>query len=192
MRGGGNLLFWVFCLESVRNWIKIKLRRGVCVSTDPLLNIGYVSNETGTDVRMYSLRIYSSRDLHSLLYMDEMINIGTDVRMSSLRIYSSRDLHSLLYMDEMINIGKYNGFYTIATMGEKCSWSSVDTLVFSRITIARETVTLESEPVKYHSSVCFTPKGPFTLSVSDAVSISVSNAKIMGIEYYQWYHSHWP
>ena len=34
-----------------------------------------------------------------------------------------------------------------------------------------------------HSSVMY--KGPFTLSVS------VSYAKIMGTEYYQWYHSHW-
>ena len=34
------------------------------------------------------------------------------------------------------------------------------------------------------------PKGPFTLSVNDAVS--VSDAKMMGTEYYQQYRSHWP
>ena len=33
-----------------------------------LLNIGYVSNETNTDVRMYTCRIYSSRDLDTLLH----------------------------------------------------------------------------------------------------------------------------
>ena len=39
---------------------------------------------------------------------------------------------------------------------------------------------------------CTRCKGPFTLRVSDAVSVSVSDAKIMGTEYYQWYCSHWP
>ena len=34
-------------------------------------------------------------------------------------------------------------------------------------------------------------KGLFTLSVSDAVSVSINDAKIMGTEYYQWYRSHW-
>ena len=33
-----------------------------------VLNIRYVSNETNTDVRMYTCRIYSSRDLDTLLY----------------------------------------------------------------------------------------------------------------------------
>ena len=33
-----------------------------------MLNIGYVSNETNTDVRMYTCGIYSSRDLDTLLY----------------------------------------------------------------------------------------------------------------------------
>ena len=32
-------------------------------------------------------------------------------------------------MDEVISIGKYTGIYTIAKMGEKCSWSTIDTLV---------------------------------------------------------------
>ena len=31
-----------------------------------MLNIGCVSNETNTDVRMYTCRIYSSRDLDTL------------------------------------------------------------------------------------------------------------------------------
>ena len=35
---------------------------------DTMLNIGYVSNETNTDVRMYTCRIYSSRDLDTLLH----------------------------------------------------------------------------------------------------------------------------
>ena len=75
-------------------------------------------------------------------------NSTTTLFVYTWRIYSSRDLHWLLYLDEVINIGKYNGFYTMATMEEKYYWSSVDTLVFSRITIAWEAVTLESEPVK--------------------------------------------
>ena len=33
-----------------------------------MLNIGYVSNETNTDVHMYTCRIYSSRDLDTLLH----------------------------------------------------------------------------------------------------------------------------
>ena len=37
-----------------------------------LLNIGYVSNETNKDVRMYTCRIYSSRDLDTLLYKVEV------------------------------------------------------------------------------------------------------------------------
>ena len=35
------------------------------------------------------------------------------------------------------------------------------------------------------------PKGPFTLSISDAVSVSVSDAEILAPVYYQWYRSHW-
>ena len=45
---------------------------------------------------------------------------------------------------------------------------------------------------KNMSNEGFTCNGPFTLSVSDAVSVSVSNAKIMGTEYYQRYCSLWP
>ena len=56
-----------------------------------LLNIGYVSNETNTDVRMYTRRFYSSIDLDTLLYKLE------------LKMY-----------------GKYTGTYTIATIDEKC------------------------------------------------------------------------
>ena len=41
-----------------------------------LLNIGYVSNETNTDVRMYTCRIYSSRDLDTLLHKVEVNNTG--------------------------------------------------------------------------------------------------------------------
>ena len=37
-----------------------------------MLNIGYVSNETNTDVRMYTCRIYSSRDLDTLLHKVEL------------------------------------------------------------------------------------------------------------------------
>ena len=37
-----------------------------------MLNIGYVSKETNTDVRMYTCRIYSSRDLDTLLYKVEL------------------------------------------------------------------------------------------------------------------------
>ena len=35
-----------------------------------------VSNETNEDVRMYTCRIYSSRDLDTLLYKVELNNIG--------------------------------------------------------------------------------------------------------------------
>ena len=41
-----------------------------------VLNIGYVSNETNEDVRMYTYRIYSSRDLDTLLHKVEVSNIG--------------------------------------------------------------------------------------------------------------------
>ena len=37
-----------------------------CNDLGYLLNIGYVSNETNTDVRMYTCRIYSSRYLDTL------------------------------------------------------------------------------------------------------------------------------
>ena len=40
-----------------------------------VLNIGYVSNETNTDVHMYTSRIYSSRDLDALLYKVEVITL---------------------------------------------------------------------------------------------------------------------
>ena len=40
-----------------------------------LLNIGYVSNETNTDVRIYTCRIYSSRDLDTLLYKLKRITL---------------------------------------------------------------------------------------------------------------------
>ena len=35
-----------------------------------LLNIGYVSNETNTDVRMYTCRIYSSRCSHIVVQVE--------------------------------------------------------------------------------------------------------------------------
>ena len=37
---------------------------------------GVVSNETNEDVRMYTCRIYSSRDLDTLLHKVELNNIG--------------------------------------------------------------------------------------------------------------------
>ena len=37
---------------------------------------GVVSNETNEDVRMYTRRIYSSRDLDTLLHKLKMMNIG--------------------------------------------------------------------------------------------------------------------
>ena len=37
---------------------------------------GHVSNETNEDVRMYICRIYSSRDLDTLLHKLKMKNIG--------------------------------------------------------------------------------------------------------------------
>ena len=37
-----------------------------------MLNIGYVSNETNTDVRMYISTIYSSTDLDTLLHKVEV------------------------------------------------------------------------------------------------------------------------
>ena len=55
-----------------------------------MLNIGYVSNETNEDVRMYIEEFYSSR------YLD-----------------------TLLYKVELNDIGKYTGFYTLTTMEEK-------------------------------------------------------------------------
>ena len=39
-----------------------------------MLYIGYVSNETNEDVRMYTCRIYSSRDLDTLLHKVEVLN----------------------------------------------------------------------------------------------------------------------
>ena len=96
-----------------------------------LLNIGYVSNETNTDVHMYTWRIYSSRDLDTLLYKLKMMNIG-----------------------------KYTGFYTIATMEEKCencSWEPIDRRLFKRITMTWETVIWVNKCVKCHSTVCFAP-----------------------------------
>ena len=39
-----------------------------------MLNIEYVSNETNTDVHMYISRIYSSRDLDTLLHKVEVLN----------------------------------------------------------------------------------------------------------------------
>ena len=40
---------------------------------------------------------------------------NTYVRMYTRRIYSSRDLDTLLHKVELENIGKYTGFYTLAT-----------------------------------------------------------------------------
>ena len=37
-----------------------------------ILMTGHVSNETNTDVRMYTCRIYSSRDLDTLLHKVEL------------------------------------------------------------------------------------------------------------------------
>ena len=37
-----------------------------------ILTTGVVSNETNTDVRMYTCRIYSSRDLDTLLHKVEL------------------------------------------------------------------------------------------------------------------------
>ena len=71
-----------------------------------MLNIGYVSNETNTDVCMYTWRIYSIRDLDTLLHT--WVAAGTE----------------LLY-------GKYTGFYTIATKdekGENYSWMTIDSV----------------------------------------------------------------
>ena len=41
-------------------------------SAQGMLNIGYILNETNTDVRMYTCWIYSSRDLDTLLYKLEL------------------------------------------------------------------------------------------------------------------------
>ena len=45
-----------------------------------ILMTGHVSNETNEDVRMYTCRIYSSRDLDTLLHKievnDEVIRLG--------------------------------------------------------------------------------------------------------------------
>ena len=70
------ILLWKYsgCLEICR-----KLLDSICrfsflkrcsysLYSDTMLNIGYVSNETNTDVRMYTCRIYSSRDLDTLLH----------------------------------------------------------------------------------------------------------------------------
>ena len=40
--------------------------------SDTMLDIGYILNETNTDVRMYICRIYSSRDLDTLLHKVEL------------------------------------------------------------------------------------------------------------------------
>ena len=63
-----------------------------------LLNIGYVSNETNTDVHMYTWRIYSGRSACVAAQLES----------------------------EILN-GNYTGIYTI-TMDEKVSWSSINTL----------------------------------------------------------------
>ena len=68
-----------------------------------MLNIGYVLNETNTDVHMYIEEIYSSP---SALFG---VQVGTEI----------------LY-------GKYTGIYTIATKEEKCencSWKTIDRVV---------------------------------------------------------------
>ena len=68
-----------------------------------VLNIGYVSHETNTDVHMYTWKIYSRWS--ALLG----VQVGTEI----------------LY-------GKYIGFYTIATTEEKCencSWMTIDRVV---------------------------------------------------------------
>ena len=43
-----------------------------------------------------------------------------DVHMYTSRIYSSRDLDTLLHKLKMMNIGKYTGIYTNVTIEEKC------------------------------------------------------------------------
>ena len=48
------------------------------------------------------------------------------------RIYSSRDLDTLLHKVEVKMYGKYTGFYTITTKEEKCencSWMTIDNLL---------------------------------------------------------------
>ena len=53
----------------------------------------------------------------------------TQMYVCTLEEFFLVDVVTLLYNYEVISIGKYTGIYTIATMDEKCSWSSIDTLV---------------------------------------------------------------
>ena len=83
-----------------------------------VLNIGYISNETNTDVRMYNWRIYSSRDLDALLHKVEV------------KMY-----------------GKYTGFYTIATIAWDMWEMLLEVIwqeIINRSTIAWETVNCEN------------------------------------------------
>ena len=66
------LFFWKNTSDAAMNthWIRSIL---VEYWIFKLLNIGYVSNETNTDVRMYIWRIYSSRDLDTLLHKVEVV-----------------------------------------------------------------------------------------------------------------------
>ena len=83
-----------------------------------LLNTVYISNETNTDVCMYTWIIYSSRDPDTLM-------------------------HKL----EVIYIGKYTGIYTHATIAW-AKWEMLLEVNWhvpiNRITIAWETVNCEN------------------------------------------------
>ena len=54
-----------------------------------MLNIGYVSNETNTDVRMYTCRIYSSRDLDTLLHK---VDLNMHWKNAGLYTLATKDL----------------------------------------------------------------------------------------------------
>ena len=49
-----------------------------------ILMTGHVSNETNEDVRMYTCRIYSSRDLDTLLHKVEDEQIGKNATLYTL------------------------------------------------------------------------------------------------------------
>ena len=74
------ILLWKYsgCLEICRKLLDLICRFSFLkrcsysLYSDTMLNIGYVSNETNTDVCMYTCRIYSSRDLDTLLYKLEL------------------------------------------------------------------------------------------------------------------------
>ena len=55
------------------------------------------------------------------------------------------DLYALLYKVEVISIGKYTGIYTITTMDDKCSWSSIDTLVLIELQLHEKLSLLDQD-----------------------------------------------